>query len=149
QKIIVQKARDEVDRISKMVRKGFTPEANLAKARNELVEAEAKLAELQGQVNHVLGKPRAPLTATEKALRDYEVATRLAVDLAPLDKSIEAGLIDLATLSRLSGAKPAPVRGPMAERIRKALDRKVSFRLHGLALEEVLRGLEKECPDLV
>jgi len=37
----------------------------------------------------------------------------------------------------------------VAERIRKALDRRVSYRHHEPAVEDVLEAVRKECPDLV
>src|SRR3954451_14768527 len=56
QKILVEKARFEMDRVAQLVKTGAITQAELGKARSDLIAAEAKLAELQGQVNHLIGR---------------------------------------------------------------------------------------------
>jgi len=138
QKIVVEKARLEMDRVAESVRKAITPQAELGKARSDVIAAEAKLAELQGQVNHLIGKDR-PQTGQKP----------LGITLFDVDRD---GNLDLYIANQLlvrSSAKPLPVRGPMAERIRKALDRKLTFRCNDGTVEGILAKLQKECPDLV
>jgi hypothetical protein len=137
QKIVVAKARDELDYLARMQKKGLVPESNLSKARSDLIAAEAKLAELQGQVNHLLGRDRT--TQTRQQAADALLSYRLAVQYAVDPRAYEAWVTGRQT----------PVRSENAERIRKALDRKVTFRCDDGTVEGVVTRLQKECPGLL
>src|SRR5262249_42270470 len=119
-----------------LVRTKVTTPADLDKARSDVIAAEAKLAELQGQADHLLGKAR---TSTRQkaldALRIYEDTLQAQIDRDTLATWLKAG-------------HPV-VRGPMVERIRKARDRKVNFRCDDGTVEGVVAKLQKENPDLV
>jgi len=136
QKLLIQKARFEMVRVAEAVRTKAATQAELDKARSDVIAAEAKLAELQGQADHLLGKAR---TGTRQkaldALRVYDYVLEGTVDRDIVAAWLKAG-------------HPV-VRGPMAERIRKALDHKMSFRHHGPVVEDVLDALQKASPDLV
>ncbi|HKB38980.1 MAG TPA: hypothetical protein VKD72_21230, partial [Gemmataceae bacterium] len=58
------------------------------------------------------------------------------------DRNVEASLL------WTQAWKPPSVRGPMAERIRKALDHKMSFREQGAVGQDVLDALQHASPNL-
>ncbi len=87
-------------------------------------------------MNHLIGRDR-----TQTGLK--------ALGIAVLDFDGDGKLYVADQLLGRSSAKSRLVRGPMAERIRKALDRKLSFRHPGPVVEDVLEALHKEFPDLV
>jgi len=139
QKIVVEKARLEMERVAELVKKAVVPQAELGKARSDVIAAEAKLAELQGQVNHMLGRDR---TQTKQKVLNVWLESEGVSQ--PWDFSVDRRAVEAWVTAR-----QAPVRGPMAERIRKALDRKMSFRCDDGTVEGILARLQKECPDLV
>ena len=110
-------------------------------AQQDLIAARARLAELEDQMKHLVGQTRkVPVTVAfdahvsyVDALKAFEQAVRLS-DGRPVELHVR---------------NREAARGPMAERIRKALDRPVSLTIEAQGVEAILRLLSKEAPDLV
>jgi hypothetical protein len=112
------------------------------KIRGDRIAAKAKLSELQAQVDHLVGKPKqdAHQTSVAQALRWLALQQRGAA-FVDLDND---GIVDLL----ITGKAAAP-KGPLAERIRKALNESLSLNAQERTLDEVLGMVRRAQPDLV
>lgn len=116
------------------------PQVEVEAAEAALAAAKAKLAAVGAEVPYLTGKqPHAAAGDT---------ATQLG--LLYLHGLRAAGATNLDELARKTGAEaaPRPVQGPLAERLRQALDRPVSLRVTEGSVEDVLRLLREKEPAL-
>jgi hypothetical protein len=132
----VKLASQELERMSR--NKGAIPEVALRRAEAKLAEAKAALAGAESELAYLLGKaPR----AGEKVK---------AGELLQLHWSYRR--FNLAHRARVLGQKfespPAPVKGAMADKVRKALDRKVNYKFESLRLDEVVKAFQKDNPGI-
>ncbi len=108
-------------------------------AEAALAAAKAKLAAVEAEVPYLTGKQ--PHTAAGD--------TAVQLGLMYLHGLKTAGAISLDDLARNTGAEVAsPMQGPLAERLRKALDAPVSLRVTEGSVEDVLRLLREKEPAL-
>ncbi len=116
-------------------------------AEAALAAAKAKLAAVEAEVPYVTGKQ--PQTADAAALRGMLYLSRVQAANSLLGYSMTLRLSDLAT-GGVAGAGPAPraVQGPLAERLRKALDEPVSLSVTEAGVSDVLRLLREKEPAL-
>jgi hypothetical protein len=95
-------------------------------AEAKLVDAKAKLAAVEADMAYLLGKaPERPGPAAASQFSEAERAFREALRL-------------------LGEAHVVPVKGPMADKVRAALDRRVSFSFKGDSARTVLAALQKK-----
>jgi hypothetical protein len=107
-----------------------------------LAAAKAKLAAVEAEVPYVIGKQ--PQLADADAVRQralYSLALMQAAGAWEAD-TVQRGLAGLA------GATPRPVQGPIADRLRKALDAPVTLHVADTPADEVLKLLQKHEPSL-
>ncbi len=144
QKIEVEKAQIEIRRVEQLAEVKAGTRAELDKARSDLIANKAKLEELQAQMDHLIGKGKADSrTQAESGLR--WLAAAQALDQAIAVKEYEQALgLSLWTMK----SRPV-VPGPMADRIRKALDRPVNIDATRLELHAFLALLQKQEPGLL
>jgi hypothetical protein len=142
QKIAVDRANLEFQRIEVLSKKGQGSLQELNQVRGDLITAKAKLSELQAQVDHLIGKPKPDVHHADvaSALRWLALQQQGATFL-DLDGD---GRLDL----HIVGKAAAP-KGPLAERIRKALNESLSLNAQERTLDEVLNMVRRSQPDLV
>jgi hypothetical protein len=142
QKIAVDRAKLEDERVTALRARGALSPEEFNKARGDVIAAKAKLSELQVQLEHLIGKPKqdAHRTATEHALR-WLARQQGGGTWVDLDRD---GFVDLSIA--LMRAVP---KGPMAERIRKALNNSISLNTQERSLGDVLEVIRHSEPDLV
>jgi BMFP domain-containing protein YqiC len=109
-------------------------------AEAALAAAKAKLAAVEAEVPYLTGKQPHTTAADSATLRGLMYLRGLQTAGAiPLD--------ELARKAALEGAR-RPVQGPLADRIRKALDTPVSLRVTEGSVADVLRVLREKEPAL-
>jgi hypothetical protein len=142
QKIAVDRAEIEWKRASDLFNRKQASQEEFAAARAALVTAKAKLSELQAQVDHLVGKPKqdAHHADVAHAIR-WLALQRQGATFLDLDSD---GRVDL----HIVGKAAAP-KGPLAERIRKALNESLSLNAQERTLDEVLDMVRRSQPDLV
>src|SRR5262249_45893798 len=119
--------------------------AELDAARSSAAQAKAKLAAAEADLDYLVGKT--PKSAASTSLGEYRAAARLlgALSTRPRLGAAELHLYPDA-ISRVE--KASEMKGPAVDRIRRALDRKVSLSVGGLSAKDVLARLRRENPDL-
>lgn len=131
-----------LERMIKLQKKGFAAEPDLNRARQELVLAKTKLAELEGELAFMLGKQ--PLKSDEDRAKErlllYVQRRELAARDAK-DKDVES----YTAKRQLAALRAQSVHGSLAERLRKALDAPVTLRFDdNTALGDALEFLESK-----
>ncbi len=116
----------------------------VAAAEAALAAAKAKLAAVEAEVPYITGKQ--PQTADAAGLRDRLYLSRLQI--AGTHPNYSTALHLLAATGASPPPAPRPVQGPLAERIRKALDQPVSLRVTEGSVADVLRLLGEQEPGL-
>jgi hypothetical protein len=113
-------------------------------AQAALAAAKAKLAAVEAEVPYVIGKQPHATAADTATLRGLLYLSRFQAAGA-----LEGSIHDLATGGK-AGVQLAPrsVQGPIADRIRKALDAPVSLRVTEGSVADVLRLLREKEPGL-
>jgi hypothetical protein len=130
---------DQYDRGMKAVKEGAADQGALDNARTMLAQAKTKLAEVEGEVSYLIGKQPQAKTRAEVIqwrfthIPDVEVAIPYHVDRVTLaDTPVTLGL----TLTK-------PVQGPLADKIRQALDKPISVSYKDAPLDEVLKDFRQ------
>jgi len=138
QKIAMVRAESEIARLNRLVGRGAASKEDLDKARSDLIAAKAKLSELQAQLNHMVGKEDAHKAAVDRVHLRLRSPTQGIMDFD------NDGFMDLEIVRR----RQAP-RGPVAERLRKALNQSLALTAQERSLAEVLDMIRRQQPDLI
>jgi hypothetical protein len=118
----------------------------VAAAEAALAAAKAKLAAVEAEVPYVTGKQ--PQTADAAVQRGLLYLSRMQLAGTYPNSSTTLSLQGLAAAGVGAAPAPRPVQGPVAERIRKALDLPVSLHVTDAPLSDVLRLLREKEPAL-
>jgi hypothetical protein len=145
QKAAVQQAEANWNRISRLAKSAVISQEEVDKAQAELASAKAKLAEIEAELPYLIGK--APATFGKDEAKFSEDGLRLesfslTEDRVHYLKALQY-LNDLASTTATK-----PMQGPMADRIRKALDTPVTVDYKGKPEGEVLEDLLKKMDDV-
>jgi hypothetical protein len=105
-------------------------------AQEAVTAAKAKLAELEAQMNALVGKSPREANADANAVRQQAVEA-----LNRWQYGIEISTAEAMFRHVLEQHKPA---GPIAERIRAALEKHITLKVEGEFVSEVLQHLEKQ-----
>lgn len=140
QKIAVVRVESELARLNRLAGTGVgvVSKEEVGKARSDLIAAKAKLSELQAQLNHLVGKKEDAHRAGAVLGLWWLVDRQALVDLD------NDGLLDLVIVNR----RKAP-KGPVAERLRKALNQSLAINAREGSLDEILDMIRRQHPDLV
>ncbi len=155
QKAAVESATAELDKVKTAAAAGAVSQADLRVAEQQLIEAKAKLADLESQLPYLIGQQ--PQSVDEKILQSLNSKP---LPTAPAyAEMLRRDYLDL--LGRLptpeelaSGIPPKPmVQGPTADRIRAALDKPFNYDGKTERIDDVLLALknafEKDNPGLL
>jgi hypothetical protein len=115
---------------------------DLDAAEAALAAAKAKLAAVEAEVPYVIGK-QPQMAAADSATLSGLYYLRALQAAGALE-----GRFDTPPGKAGTGAAPRPVQGPLADRIRKALDTPVSLRVTEGSVADVLRLLREKEPGL-
>jgi hypothetical protein len=138
QKAAVDYAQKKYERLKQLSNQGAIDSALLEEAQQALTLAKAKQAELEAQMPALLGK----------AARGTEGNVTFTSDnLMSLSIDYSAGIAKGNTLS-LFRVIPHQAEGPMADKIRKALETPVKVDYKDAKLSEILKDLQKTAPGL-
>jgi hypothetical protein len=131
-------------RIRALRKSGAVSAAEAAVAENDLARARMSLAAAQAELDYLVGKSPRPTAAArlnyDLALMQYHAALALRKDEID-QKVLEAWL-------SYSGVARAPMKAPMAEKLRKALDRPVTLKLENVPAREVVKLFQKDNPGI-
>jgi hypothetical protein len=140
----VEEAEAALKRLRGLHRTGSVSEGVVRTAESRLTRAKQKLAAAEADLEYLLGKTPRPagLTATQLAI--------LALSRVGGETSGGASALLLDGISRaaLAQGRAKEVKGPVADKIRRALDRKVNVKFARTPLRDVLAQYRKEFPDL-
>jgi hypothetical protein len=116
----------------------------LGAAQTAIINAKAKLAAVEAEAPYLVGKQPQPTWGWKKPDADAaEAAYRDAYRL--LSSALESRRHTMTGTLTLTDAA---VRGPTADKIRKALDRPITLRLTDAPPDEAVRLLRQSSPDL-
>jgi hypothetical protein len=122
---------------------GAVSAEELAAARTAVVLAKAKLAAVEAEAPYLVGKQPQLVGESKRADTAEAVAAyREALGL------LYSSLAESRHLAWSGKFTDADVRGPMGEKIRKALDRPVTLRSTDAPPDDVVRMLRQSSPDL-
>jgi hypothetical protein len=149
QRALVHLQEQQLRRCEQLHQTNAVPDEVVEAARQKLTAAKGKLSEIEAELPYLLGKQDAVrLSAGLRLLlksprlelqpsTDFEAAT-----LSEIGKAQGPGPETLADVLTAASAR----LGPMAERIRKALDTPVTAETTGAPLAEVLGAFERHAP---
>jgi hypothetical protein len=131
----VKLAAADLARVAALRKTSAATERDLRQTEAKLAEAKAALANAQGELAYLLGRgPRAgEKVKSGELLQTYY--RRLS-------------LTRRARSHEEKAARAAPVKGAMADKIRKALDRRVSYTFGGASPGEVIKAFQKDNPGI-
>jgi predicted HTH domain antitoxin len=141
QKAVVEYAQKRYDRMKGLLADRAIDAKLVEEESDKLMAAKAKLAELEAQMPGLLGKT----TRTEDSASDVRIAARLALELT--GQQPNPSELYRLTLAR-AVANPHKTTGPMAERLRKALQTPVKVGYTDGPLPAFLDDLMKKAPGL-
>jgi hypothetical protein len=137
QKAAVTYQQKQYERYKSLVAtKSIGPEL-LQEAEEKLARAKAKLTELESQMPALLGK-----TPRDAEAKDTYAAARQA-----LEDCLRQGYLDNQALRRMT-QELQKAQGPLAERIRRALETPITVNYKDVKFSEILKDLEKKAPGL-
>src|SRR5579872_7094060 len=138
----VQTAERALARMKKLSNNKVVSHEEVDAAEAALAAAKAKLAAVEAEVPYVIGKQPHMADADAVRLRGLRYLAAMQAAGAWEAATVERGLAGLA------GAAPRPVQGPIADRLRKALDAPVTLHVTDTPADEVLKLLQKHEPSL-
>jgi hypothetical protein len=141
QKATADRAAAELARLEALHKSGSVQSDLRDAARANLVAAQAKLAELQAQADQLTGKTATSVLLRDMAEHSLHRAEWTAERVALARWVIRSELTDPVLAAR-------PTAGPMADRIRKALDRTVTEEFNGKDLATVVTELKRHADDV-
>jgi hypothetical protein len=143
QRALVEVAQKKNDRLMELHKQAAVDARTLDEASANLTVAKAKLAELEAQMPGLLGKtPHA-----EESVDPNRTSTRLMLELMgrqPDTLEKELRRVDLLPLV----VHPTKTTGPMAERLRKALQTPIKADYTSVPLGDILTDLQNKAPGL-
>jgi hypothetical protein len=141
QKAEVAYRQKQLDRFKELATQGSIDSKLLDEAMQKLALAKAKLAELEAQMPALLGK----VVHAEADADGQKVSARLALEWLAKQNDSEVRREAIAVLALVNAPKAT---GPLAERMRKALQTPVKVDYKDVDLADVLKDLEKKAPGL-
>ena len=146
QKAAVDSAAAELDEVKAAVTAGAAPTPKVRAAEQKLIDAKAKLSDLESQLPYLLGQQPAGVDAKLAALWVAGAADPSGSTYADYIRRYYLDLYGrLPTPEEMSAeklAKPS-VQGPTADRIRAALDKPFTYEGNGRVVSEVIGELNK------
>jgi hypothetical protein len=133
QKASVGHQTKKYERMKQLQEQNSVPPQIVDEAQDALTAAKGKLAELETQLNALLGK------AAGAEVSDPNIRQRAVEALARFQNANQISAAETAFRRVYEQHKPA---GPMADRIRKELEKPVSVKVSEVFLSEVLQNLE-------
>jgi hypothetical protein len=139
---------DAMKRLKSTIAGGVT-DNELRKVEAALSSAKMKLDKAQSELDFLVGK--APQRVTVNLLLSHVVRPKVAMAFQETPLTVLPNAT--VTWAQLASAYPAnvwapPSTGPAADRIRKALEKKVNLKLLGTPARDALKMLQKEAGDL-
>jgi hypothetical protein len=169
----VRQAEEKLTWSKRMASKGFESDQSVKAAAAALAQAKSKLAAMEAELPALLGKlPRLHTSTTATFLNSIAETRALAQTLMPDAGSVaylnvpsnllaiqgktgEIAILDPSTGRHLSSlSMPAqanttpPARNAIADKIRQALDKPITLRLHDKALDDVLQAIQAVAPGI-
>ncbi len=145
ERLQARNAQEQIDRVTKLVQKGLAPKGELDRHVQDLADRKAKVADLEMELSHLLGRHSVRGSAATALTRLAQVS-RADDDLRGL-YTVHARSQGLVLRTRaVLAEQTARIGEPMADRIRKALDTPVSVNYKEKFLMDVLKDLEKQVP---
>jgi hypothetical protein len=140
----VKLASTDLERARRLYRTGSLTERVLRQTEVKLVQGKATLANAESELAYQLGKtPSAEAKADKRADADRQYRENVYFYYRRLGGAATARGYEENRLP-----PPALVRGAMADKLRKALDRKVSYKFSSAGPADVLRAFQKDNPGI-
>jgi hypothetical protein len=147
QKALVEAAKANLDEVQQHFAAGQAAPSDLGQAKAKLIDAKTKLADIEAEVDYVLGKQ--PASVGRVGAAAFTPDGRL---VATADGGV-VRLLDPLTGKLVAPSPVPPPQGETADRIRAALDKPFSYECDEKSVEyliaEVDVAFQKNCPGMV